>query len=341
MRAARLFRFEQPLKVTEVEIPKITSPTDVLVRVTGAGVCHTDLHIVEGVWREKVQPPLPFTLGHENAGIVEEVGSAVTAAKKGDRVILHPQSTDGTCRACRIGEDMYCENASFPGLSRDGGFAEYMVTSQRALVPLGDLDPRDVAPLADAGLTAIRATKKARERTTSGSYVVVQGVGGLGHISIQLLRHMTNTIVVASDVVEGKLRLAEKVGAHHAIDARRDPVKQVMELTNHRGADVVIDYVGNDQTLSAGMRMLKPKGGSLVIVGYGGSVTLKAIDMIFGEVSVLGSLVGNWDELRELIELARQGKVRVITQRNRLEEVNEVLEELKRGTLEGRAVLTP
>ncbi len=341
MKAARLFRFEQPLKVTEVDVPKIMSPTDVLVRVMGAGVCHTDLHILEGVWREKVQPPLPLTLGHENAGVVEEVGSAVTAAKKGDKVILHPQSTDGTCRACRIGEDMYCENAKFPGLSHDGGFAEYMVTSQRALVHLGNLDPREVAPMADAGLTAIRATKKARERTTSGGIVVVQGVGGLGHISIQLLRHMTNTIVVASDVAESKLRLAEKMGAHHTINAKKDAVKQVMDLTNNRGADVVIDYVGNDQTLAAGMKMLKPKGGSLVIVGYGGNLNVKAIDMIFGEMSALGSLVGNWDELRELMELTRQGKVRVVTQRNRLEEVNDVLEELKKGTLEGRAVLTP
>ena len=310
------------------------------MRITGAGVCHTDLHIVEGVWHEKVQPSLPYTLGHENAGLVKEIGEDVTAVKEGDRVILHPVITDGLCRPCRIGEDMHCENLVFPGITADGGFAEYLVTSQRSLVNIHDLKPEDVAPLADAGLTAIRAVKKAASRTTSGSHVVVQGIGGLGHISLQLLRCMTNTVITATDVAESKLRLAEKLGAHHVVDARKDPVKQVMAITQKKGAEVVIDLVGNDQTLANGMKMLR-KGGSLIIVGYGGSLNLKAIDMIFAEVSVLGSLVGNWDELRELIELTRQGKVRVITRKGKLDEVNDFLEQLKKGTLEGRGVVIP
>lgn len=340
MRAARLFAYDKPLKVVDVGTPRLKHPTDVLVRVTGAGVCHTDLHIVEGVWREKVQVSLPYTLGHENAGVIEDVGDGVTAFKEGDKVILHPVRTDGLCRACRIGEEMHCENLVFPGITADGGFADYLVSSQRSLVNIHDLKPEDVAPLADAGLTAIRAVKKAASRTTSGSHVVVQGIGGLGHISLQLLRCMTNTVITATDVAESKLRLAEKLGAHHVVDARKDPVKQVMAITQKKGADVVIDLVGNDQTLASGMKMLR-KGGSLIIVGYGGSLNLKAIDMIFAEVSVLGSLVGNWDELRELIELTRQGKVRVITRKGKLDEVNDFLEQLKKGTLEGRGVVIP
>ncbi len=310
------------------------------MRITGAGVCHTDLHIVEGVWNEKVQPSLPYTLGHENAGVVQEIGEGVTAVKEGDRVILHPVVTDGFCRPCRIGEDMHCENLVFPGITADGGFAEYLVTSERSLVNIHDLKPEDVAPLADAGLTVIRAVKKVASRTTSGSHVVVQGIGGLGHIALQLLRCMTNTVVTASDVSESKLRLAEKMGAHHVVDARKDPVAQVMALTQKRGADIVIDLVGNDQTLANGMKMLH-KGGSLVIVGYGGTLNLRAIDMIFAEMSVLGSLVGNWDELRELIELTRQGKIRVITKKGKLDEVNDFLQQLKKGTLEGRGVVIP
>lgn len=310
------------------------------MRITGAGVCHTDLHIVEGVWHEKVQPSLPYTLGHENAGLVKEIGEDVTAVKEGDRVILHPVMTDGLCRPCRIGEDMHCENLVFPGITADGGFAEYLVTSERSLVNIHDLKPEDVAPLADAGLTVIRAVKKAASRTTSGSHVVVQGIGGLGHICLQLLRCMTNTVITVTDVAESKLRLAEKLGAHHVVDARKDPVKQVMTITQKKGADVVIDLVGNDQTLANGMKMLR-KGGSLIIVGYGGSLNLKAIDMIFAEMSVLGSLVGNWDELRELIELTRQGKVRVITRKGKLDEVNDFLQQLKKGTLEGRGVVIP
>ena len=340
MKAARLFAYDKPLRVVDTDVPRLKNPTDVLVRVTGAGVCHTDLHIVEGVWREKVQPSLPYTLGHENAGVIEETGEAVTSFRKGDKVILHPVISDGLCRACRIGEDMHCENLVFPGITADGGFAEYLPTTERSLVRIHDLEPAEVAPLADAGLTAIRAVKKAASRTTSGSHVVVQGVGGLGHITIQLLRCMTNTVISAVDIAESKLRLAEKMGAHHVVDARKDPVKQVMEITGKRGAEVVIDLVGNDQTLANGMRMLR-KGGTLIIVGYGGTASLKAIDMIFSEFSVLGSLVGNWDELRELIELTRQGKVRVITHQGKLDEVNEILEQLKKGALEGRGVVVP
>jgi NAD+-dependent secondary alcohol dehydrogenase Adh1 len=340
MKAARLFAYDKPLRLVDVETPILKNPSDVLVRVTGAGVCHTDLHIVEGVWKEKVQVALPYTLGHENAGIVEEVGPAATSVRKGEKVILHPVLPDGLCRACRIGEDMHCENLVFPGITADGGFAQYIRTSERSLVRLNELEPADVAPLADAGLTAIRAVKKTASRTTSGSHVIVQGVGGLGHIALQLLRCMTNAYVTAADVVESKLRLAEKMGAHHVVDARRDPVKQVMDITRGRGAEVVIDLVGNDQTLANGMKMLR-KGGSLVIVGYGGTANLKAIDMIFSEFSVLGSLVGNWDELRELIELTRQGKVRVLTKKGKLDEVNEMLDQLKKGTLEGRGVVIP
>ncbi len=205
---------------------------------------------------------------------------------------------------------------------------------------LPTLSNRDVAPLADAGLTAIRAVKKAASRTTSASNVVVVGVGGLGHLALQLLRCMTNANIIAADVSESKLRLAEKMGAHRVVDARKDPVKQVMDLTGQKGAEIVIDLVGNDQTLANGMKMLR-KGGSLIIVGYGGTAHLKAIDVIFSEFSVLGSLVGNWDELRELVELTRQGKVRVLTKKGKLDEVNDMLDQLKKGTLEGRGVVIP
>src|SRR3989449_2648372 len=340
MKAARLFSYDKPLKIVDVDAPRIKNPSEVLVRVTGAGVCHTDLHIVEGVWREKVQVNLPYTLGHENAGVVQEVGDAVTSFKKGEKVIVHPVMTDGTCRPCRIGEDMHCENLVFPGISADGGFAEVLRTSERSLVRIHDLAPDDVAPLADAGLTAIRAVKKAASRTTSGSNVVVMGVGGLGHIALQLLRCMTNAVIIAADVAESKLRLAEKIGAHRVIDARRDPVKQVIDITGNRGADVVIDLVGNDLTLANGMKMLH-KGGTLIIVGYGGTLSGKTIDVIFSQFSVLRSLVGNLDELPELMGLTRQGKIRVITQKGKLDEVNNTLHQLKKGTLEGRGVVIP
>src|SRR3989475_6754704 len=298
------------------------------------------MQMVKGVRRKKRRVPARPSWGHEPAGRGGRAGPATRSCRKGEKVILHPVITDGLCRACRIGEDMHCENLVFPGITADGGFAQFIRTSERSLVKLNELDPADVAPLADAGLTAIRAVKKAASRTTSGSNVVVQGVGGLGHIALQLLRCMTNALIIAADVAESKLRLAEKMEAHGVIDARRDPVKQVMDITGNRGADVVIDLVGNDLTLANGMKMLH-KGGTLIIVGYGGTLSVKAIDVIFSEFSVLGSLVGNWDELRELMELTRQGKVRVITQKGKLDEVNDILEQLKKGTLEGRGVVIP
>src|SRR2546422_10202813 len=193
--------------------------------------------------------------------------------------------TDGTCRPCRIGEDMHCENLVFPGISADGGFAEVLRTSERSLVRIHDLAPDDVAPLADAGLTAIRAVKKAANRTTSGSNVVVMGVGGLGHIALQLLRCMTNAVIIAADVAESKLRLAEKMGGHRVVDARRDPVKQVMGSTRNRGAYVEDRPVGNDLTLANGMKMLH-KGGALIIVGYGGTPRGKAPQGISSALSV-------------------------------------------------------
>src|SRR3989454_2011959 len=340
MKAARLFSHDKPLKVVDVEAPRIKNSSEVLVRVTGAGVCHTDLHIVEGVWREKVQVTLPYTLGHENAGVVQEVGDAVTSFKRGEKVIVHPVITDGTCRPCRIGEDMHCENLVFPGITADGGFAEVLRTSERSLVRIHDLAPDDVAPLADAGLTAIRAVKKAASRTTSGSYIVVMGVGGLGHIALQLLRCMTNAVIIAADVAESKLRLAEKMGAHRVVDARRDPVKQVMDITANRGADVVIDLVGNDLTLANGMKMLH-KGGTLIIVGYGGEVTGEDIDVIFFPIVLPRGRLGCRGEIPGLMELTRQGKVRVITQKGKLDEVNDILDQLKKGTLEGRGVVIP
>jgi NAD+-dependent secondary alcohol dehydrogenase Adh1 len=342
MKAARLFEYDSPLRVVDIDPPKLLDGNSVIVRVKGAGVCHTDLHIIEGVWREKVSPSLPLTLGHENAGVVEEVGEAVSGLfKKGDPVILHPRISCGFCRACRSGEDMHCESGfRFPGLTMDGGFAELMVTSARCLIRADGLDLAEIAPLADAGLTAMRAVKKAVPLAYPGAYVAVVGVGGVGHIAIQLLKHMTNANIIAIDVHPDKLKLAEQLKADYVVDAKKDAVNQVMEITKGKGVNVAIDFVGTKETHLNCFRMLR-SAGKLVFVGYGGTLEIKSIDMIAGELTVEGSLVGNYIELVDLIELAKQGKVRVIVSKYKLEEVGEVLERLKKGEIVGRAVLLP
>lgn len=344
MKAARLFEYNKPLRIVDVGYPKIEDRYNVVVRVAGAGVCHTDLHLQQGMWHEILRPTLPYTLGHENVGYIEEVGEGVEGLEKGDPVILHPAMTDGTCPACRAGEDMHCENLIFPGLSVDGGFAEYMRTSSRSVVKLPRGIDRekliDMAPLADAGITAYRAVRKASRTLTPGSYVAVIGVGGLGHIGVQLLKELTPAYIIALDVREDKLRLAEKLGAHHVVDASRDPVGQVMEITGGKGVNVAIDFVGSQATIDYGPNLLA-RTGRLIIVGYGGELRFPSIRIIATEISFEGSLVGNYTELTELVRLALDGKVSVATERHALDEVNEVLERLEKGEVLGRAVLVP
>src|SRR5437588_3768525 len=193
MKAVRLHQYKELPQVEEVSEPKITGPHDVIVRVGGAGLCRTDLHIIEGQWAEKSGVKLPYTLGHENAGWVEAIGSAVSNVAVGDTVILHPLMTCGLCRACRAGNDMHCANSAFPGISVDGGMANFLKTSARSVVKLDpSLAPKDITALADAGLTAYHAVKKAAKILYPGTKAVVIGGGGLGHMGTQCLNAMTH-----------------------------------------------------------------------------------------------------------------------------------------------------
>src|SRR5215469_8228817 len=209
MRAARLHAYREALELDEVSEPHVTGPLDVVVRIGAAGLCRTDLHIQEGQWAEKSGVQLPYTPGHENAGWVHDTGSAVTNVERGDTVIVHPFISCGLCRFCRAGDDMHCLNGSFPGIDRDGGFADLLKTSARSVVKLDPgLEPKDIAALADAGLTAIHAVKKAIPVLGAGTKVVVIGAGGLGHIGVQCLKAMTPTEIIVIDPSEQALALA-------------------------------------------------------------------------------------------------------------------------------------
>ena len=341
MKAAQLDKYNGKLQIREVPEPEISGPQDVIVRIGGAGLCRTDLHIIEGIWKEKVDIELPYTLGHENAGWVEEVGNTVTTVKPGDPVIVHPVVTDGTCRACRRGEDMYCENLAFPGITRNGGFAEYLLTSERALIKLPKgVEPRDIAPHADAGITAYRVVRKAVPRLHPGTYTVIQGVGGLGHIGLQVLRHLSPTQIIAVDMSEEALKLAKQLGADHTVNARKKPVKAIMDLTDGVGVDVVIDFVAEGGAIQPALDMLR-RGGTYYVVGYGGTLNLPTIDIIFREISIVGSLVGNYEELAELMTLAAQGKVTLHAQVYALDDINKAIKDLEHGRIRGRGVLIP
>ena len=342
MKAARLHAYgDERLQLDEVPDPQIQGPHDVIIRIGGAGVCRTDLHVMEGIWRGIQDPTLPYTLGHENAGWVEEVGSSVTTLRPGDAVIVHPLKTDGVCPACRRGEDMHCEHAEFPGLNVDGGFAQYLKTVERSTLKLEEgLAPKDVAAYADAGLTAFRAVKKAMPLLPPGTRCAVIGIGGLGHIGVQCLRATSGAEIIAVDVSDEALQMARDMGADHIVKAGEDAVEQVRDLTGGRGVEVVLDFVGELGTTAQGPAMLA-MGGTYFVIGYGGRVDLAAIEIISREISVVGSLVGSFSELAELMALAAQGKVKLETREYGLEEVNVALAELRDGRLHGRGVLIP
>jgi NAD+-dependent secondary alcohol dehydrogenase Adh1 len=314
---------------------------DVIVKVGGAGVCRTDLHILEGQWDDRSGVSLPYTLGHENAGWVHEVGAGVTNVAVGDTVILHPTPTCGLCRACRAGQDMHCENSSFPGLSTDGGMAELLLTSARACVKLDPATrPQDVAALADAGITAYHAVRKAVPLLYPGTTCVVIGAGGLGHIGIQCLGALTATTVVVVDRNPDALKLAEQLGATHTVVADGTHLAAVRELTGGAGADVVLDFVAEQGAENEAFAMTRA-GGSCYVIGYGGTLTVPTLDLISTERNIVGNIVGTYNELAELMVLAQTGRVTLHTSTYPLEAAPDALADLDAGRVRGRAILVP
>ena len=340
MKAVRLHKFHEQPVIDEVPEPKITGPLDVIVKIGGAGVCRTDLHIIEGQWDAAMQTPLPYILGHENAGWVHEVGSAVTNVAVGDTVILHPTPTCGLCRACRAGDDMHCENSVFPGLSKDGGMAEYLLTSARACVKLDPAtQPKDVAALADAGITAYHAVRKAIPLLYPGTTAVVIGAGGLGHIGIQCLAALTATNIVVVDRNPEALKLAAELGAAHTVVADGKHVDAVKDLTSG-GAHVVLDFVAEQGAEMEGWNMTRPAG-SYFVIGYGGTVTIPTLDIISTERNIIGNIVGTYNDLAELMALAQAGRVTLHTKTYPLTAAPDALADLDAGRVRGRAILVP
>ena len=341
MKAVRLHGYHQEPVIDEVPEPTVKNPLDVVVKVGGAGVCRTDLHIIEGQWAEAMAPTLPYTIGHENAGWVHQVGSAVTNVQVGDTVILHPTPTCGLCRACRAGQDMHCVIRSFPGLDSDGGMAEYLLTSARACVKLDpETQPKDVAALADAGITAYHAVRKALPLLYPGTTCVVMGAGGLGHIGIQCLATLTASKIIVVDRNPAALKLAEQLGAHHTVVADKGQVAAVQDLTDGGGADVVFDFVAEQGAENDGFAMTH-SGGSYFVIGYGGTLTVPTLDIISTERNIIGNIVGTYNELAELMVLAQTGKVTLHTATYPLDHAAEAIQDLDAGRVRGRAILVP
>jgi NAD+-dependent secondary alcohol dehydrogenase Adh1 len=336
MRAAQLQEYHRPLELIEAPEPEPWAPRDVVIRVGGAGVCATDLHAQDGLM-EPAGLTLPIVLGHENAGWVHAVGSDVTTVKPGDAVLVYPAYSCGLCINCRRALDMHCVRHQFFGLTRDGGFADYVLVDERSLIPLpAGVEPAEVAPHSDAGITAYHAVKRLLDHLTPGTTSAVIGVGGVGHIALQLLKALGGGSVIAIDTDERRRALAAELGADEVLTDTAD----LREATNGAGADVIMDFVATDATHAASLDALARRG-VYSTVGYGGMINVPSVAMVVGESTIAGNLVGSWIDLWELLQMHAAGDVTLRSETHPLEDVNDVLAKLRDGEVTGRAVLVP
>jgi propanol-preferring alcohol dehydrogenase len=343
MRAVRFVGVGHHARITDVAEPS-PGPGQVLIKIGGAGVCHSDLHVME----EDLGFSGTFTLGHENAGWVAQLGEGVIGFKEGDAVAVYGPWGCGRCHACQRSMENYCENwealgAFGGGLGADGGMAEYMlVPSARLLVPLGNLSPAKAAPLSDAALTPYHAIKRALPLLDADSTVVVIGVGGLGHMAVQLMRVLAPVRIVAADVDQAKLEQARSLGADDVLNNRSidEAVVRIRNITGPRGAGLVLDCVGVQPTIDLGARLLG-RNSVWTIVGLGGGHH----DFHHGSTPY-GSVVsipywGSRVELMEVIAMARDGRIHAETIEFPLAQAVDVYAKLKAGQITGRAVLVP
>ncbi|MFI0788882.1 NAD(P)-dependent alcohol dehydrogenase [Streptomyces lydicus] len=346
MRAFQLVGWQQPPELREVPVPE-PGPGQVLVKVGGAGACHSDLHLMEAPG----PPPgfatePPFTLGHENAGWVESPGPGVTGFAPGDPVIVYGPWGCGTCANCREGKENYCQTTRGQGGGlgggHDGGMAEYLlVPAARFLIPLGTLDPRQAAPLSDAGLTSYHAVKRSVHLLGAGSTAVVIGVGGLGQMAVQMVRALSAaTTVIAVDTDADKLETARRMGADEVVLPGEDAVTRIKDMTGQQGAQLVLDMVGADPTLRLAAQVARVLG-HLTIVGLGGGALPVNFSSPAHECSVASPYWGSLPELMEVITLARQQKIEMLVERFPLESASEAYQLLHDGKIRGRAVITP
>jgi propanol-preferring alcohol dehydrogenase len=313
-----LYNFREPLRYEDRHRPP-AQVGGVTVRVLAAGVCHTDLHISDG---QIPKIALPLVLGHEISAESDDLGP----------VLVYPCWGCGQCRHCRAGDEQLCPAGSAAGWDCDGGYAEYVaVPSARYLLPLQGLDPVRAAPLADAGVTPYRAVRRALAWLRPGSRVTVLGVGGLGQFAIQYLKLFApSTNVIAADVDSKKRARALDLGA----DAAATP--ETLSATT----DVVFDFVGTTSSLSVAARVIE-RGGLVMQIGEGGGSLPFGIDKTENEATFTTSIWASLDDLRAVLELARNGRISWEVEEFPLEDANVALERLRQGDVSGRAVLRP
>jgi propanol-preferring alcohol dehydrogenase len=326
--------------LTDVPVPD-PGPGEVLVKVGGAGLCHSDIHLMHVA----AMVEAPFTLGHETAGWVEAVGPGAEAPPVGEAVLVHGPWGCGRCPRCRAGEDNLCPRSGpriGSGLFRDGGLAEYLlVPAGRHLLPIGDLDPRDAAPLDDAALTPYHAIKASLPALVPGTTAVVIGVGGLGHLAVQLLRVLSPSTVVAVDLDPNKRRLAEEHGADLTLDPRDDAAARIAAGAGELGPALVMDCVGSDDTLALAASVVTNRSRIVVVGVAGGTLPFSFLSLPY-ECSIGTTFWGTMAELAEVVALAQARRISVDIERIDLSDAMDAYGELEAGRFgTGRAVALP
>nr|WP_298721455.1 NAD(P)-dependent alcohol dehydrogenase [uncultured Steroidobacter sp.] len=343
MKAIRFVETGQPPQIVDVPTPR-PGPGQVVIKIAGAGVCHSDLHVLD----EDLGLKGPFVLGHENAGHVAALGDGVKDWREGDAVAVYGPWGCGRCRTCQTSAENYCENhASLGtmggGLGSNGGMAEYMlVPSARLLVALGTLDPVEAAPLSDAALTPYHAIKAALPLLTPEATAVVIGVGGLGHMAVQILQALTPARLIAADIDDSKLEHARKLGVSHVVNTRDADAaaKTIADLVGPRGATAVFDFVGAQPTIDLGVRVVG-RNSRLTVVGLAGGVVHYAANRPQYGCQVTVPYWGSRTELMEVIALAAANRIRADVEIFPLEQGLDVYQRLREGKIRGRAVLRP
>lgn len=349
MLAARMHGYKQPLVVEEIKIPEI-SPDEVLVCVGGAGMCRSDVQLVDGYFAEVLKPQLPITPGHEIAGLVAALGERVPASALlaiGDQVVVAAGWGDGTCRQCRLGNQQICEHGSWPGFGPPGGYAEFVPVPYTQLIRVEhELKWEELAPLTDAGVTPYRAIKKLRAAGVLGPDRVmgVFGASGLGSYAVQYAKLLSSgAIVVAFARSDQKLAIAIERGADVTINTRgrslSDLQDELFKLTGMRKLDAAIDCVGAEETIRTGIGLLATAGAFVSVGLVGTRIEIPLFPFTARELSYHGSFWANYSDLQEVLALAQKGKIQHSIKRIRFQDINENLELLRAGDIIGRAVI--
>lgn len=345
MKAYQLLDWQTEPKLVDVDVPR-PGRGEVLIKVAGNGLCHSDISMQQ-MPKEMVESigwQVPFTLGHEIGGWIEALGEGITGFEKGDPVVLVSSYFCGICEYCQRGQTNNCENAAAGrGYGIDGGLAEFvLVDAPQQIIKLENLDPAAAGPLTDAGSTSYHAVKRVLPKLIPGSTAVVIGAGGLGAFAIQFIRQLSPANIIAVDMNEERLNVAREYGAHSTIvGVNESTLENIMEITNNRGAEAVLDFAGFDSTIETGLAAVR-KGGSFGLIGAGMGTSAKPW---YGSLPLDGEVFnfqgGSINDTKEVIKLAESGLIRNDVEFFPLDDIEKAYEKMEKGELKGRAVVRP